>query len=83
MGGARGQRSSEVEQIKSGLQEELGEPTYMDFLQSRDEQVRRLRNLAESQAGDRNGPLVQGQGFTVTVSGDVTFGQNHAAICEA
>lgn len=57
--------------------------TYMNSLQSGDEQMCDLCHLAESEARDRAGSLVQSQSFTVTISGDVTFSQNHAAVCEA
>ena len=57
--------------------------TYMNFLQSGNKQMCDLCHLAECEASDRAGSLVQGQSFTVTISGDVTFGQNHTAICEA
>lgn len=56
---------------------------YMDFLQSGNKQMCDLRHLAEREACDWAGALVQSQSFTVTISGDVTFGQNHTAICEA
>lgn len=55
----------------------------MDFLQSGDKQMRDLRHLSESEACDWARTLVQRQSFTVTIPGDVAFGQNHAAICEA
>lgn len=42
-----------------------------------------LSHLAEGETSDGAISLVQGQRFTVTISGDVTFGQNHAAIREA
>lgn len=42
-----------------------------------------LCHLTESEACDWTGSLMQSQSFTVSVSGDVTFGQNHTAICEA
>lgn len=42
-----------------------------------------LSYLAEGETSDGAISLVQGHSFTVTISGDVTFGQNHAAICEA
>lgn len=57
--------------------------TYKDFLQSRHKQVRHFGHLAEGQARDGAAALVQGQRFTVAVSGDVPFGQNHAAVREA
>lgn len=55
----------------------------MHFLQSGNKQMCDLCHLAEGEACDRDGALVQSQSFTVTISGDVTFGQNHTAICEA
>lgn len=42
-----------------------------------------LSYLAEGEAGDGAISLMQSHSFTVTISGDVTFGQNHTAICEA
>lgn len=42
-----------------------------------------LSYLAEGEAGDGATSLMQSHSFTVTISGDVTFGQNHTAICEA
>ncbi len=55
----------------------------MDFLQSGNKQMCDLCHLAECEACDWAGALVQSQSFTVTISGDVTFGQYHTAICEA
>lgn len=55
----------------------------MDFLQSGNIQMCGLCHLAEGEACDWAGSLVQSQCFTVTVSCDVTFGQNHTAIGEA
>jgi len=45
----------------------------MDFLQSGNKQMRDLCHLAEREARDWAGSLVQSQSFTVTISGDVTF----------
>lgn len=42
-----------------------------------------LCHLAEGEARDWTSSLMQSQSFTVTVSGDITLGQNHTAICEA
>lgn len=42
-----------------------------------------LSYLAEGETSDGAISLVQSHSFTVTISGDVTFGQNHTAICEA
>lgn len=39
--------------------------------------------LAEGEACDGAGSFMQSQSFTVPISGDVTFGQNHTAIREA
>lgn len=55
----------------------------MDFFQSGNKQICDFCHLAESEACDWAGSLVQSQSFTVTISGDVTFGQNYTAICEA
>lgn len=55
----------------------------MDLLQRGNKQMCDLCHLAEGEACDRAASLVQSQGFTMTISGDVTFGQNHTAICEA
>ena len=59
------------------------EQTYVDFLQSGNKQMCDLCHLAEGEACDWATSLMQSQSFTVTISGDVTFGQNHTAICEA
>lgn len=56
--------------------------TYMDFLQSGNKQICDFCHLAEGKASDWARSFMQSQSFTVTVSGDVTFGQNHAAVCE-
>lgn len=45
--------------------------------------MRDLCHLAEGEACDWGASLMQSQSFTVSVSGDVTFGQNYTAICEA
>lgn len=42
-----------------------------------------LSYLAEGETSDGATSLVQSQSFTVTISGDVPFGQNHTAIREA
>lgn len=55
----------------------------MNFLQSGNKQMCDLCHLAEGKACDWAGSLMQSQSFTVTISGDVTFGQNHTAIREA
>lgn len=55
----------------------------MNFLQSGNKQMCDLCHLAEGEACDWAGSLMQSQSFTVTISGDVTFGQNHTAIREA
>lgn len=57
--------------------------TYIDLLQGGYKQMRDLSYLAEGEAGDGAISLVQSHSFTVAISGDVTFGQNHTAICEA
>lgn len=57
--------------------------TYVDFLQGGNKQMGNFCYLAEGEASDRASSLMQSQSFTVTISGDVTFGQNHTAICEA
>lgn len=59
------------------------EQTYMDFLQSGNKQMCDLCRLAESKACDGAGSLVQSQSFAVAISGNIAFGQNHTAICEA
>ena len=46
----------------------------MDFFQRGNEQVCDLADLAEGEAGDRTGTLVQRQRFAVPVSGDVSLG---------
>lgn len=40
-------------------------------------------HLAEGKACYWACSLMQRQSFAVTISGDVTFGQNHTTICEA
>lgn len=54
----------------------------MDFLKRGNIQMCDFRNLTEGKARDWDGSLMQSQGFTVTISSYVTFGQNHTAICE-
>ena len=46
----------------------------MDFFQRRYKQVCDLADLAEGEAGDWTGALVQRQRFAVAVSGDVPLG---------
>lgn len=57
--------------------------THVDFLQSGNKQMSDFAHLAERKSGNWAGALMQGQSFTVPVPGDVTLGQNHAAIGEA
>lgn len=57
--------------------------TYVDLLQGGYKQMCDLSYLAEGEAGDGARSLMQSHSFTVAISGDVTFGQNHTAICEA
>lgn len=57
--------------------------TYIDLLQGGYKQMCDLSYLAEGEAGDGARSLMQRHSFTVAISGDVTFGQNHTAICEA
>lgn len=57
--------------------------TYMDLLQGGYKKMRDLSYLAEGEASDGAISLMQSHSFTVTISGDVTFGQNHTAVCKA
>lgn len=59
------------------------QPTYKHFLQSGNKQMGHFGHLSEGEAGDWTAALVQIHHFTVTISGDVPFGQQHAAVCEA
>lgn len=57
--------------------------TYKNFFQSGNKQIGCFCHLPEGESSDWATPLMQSQSFTVAVSGDVTFGQNHTAVCEA
>lgn len=61
----------------------LSKQTYIDLLQGGYKQMCDLSYLTEGEAGDGAISLMQSHSFTVTISGDVTFSQNHTAICEA
>lgn len=55
---------------------------YLNFLKRSHKQMRNFSCLTESQTCDRTASFMQGEGFTVSVSGDVTFGQNYTAVCK-
>lgn len=57
--------------------------TYIDLLQSGYKQMGGLSYLAEGETSDGAISLMQSHRLTVTVSGDVAFGQNHTAVREA